>query len=69
MATVVFTPFLQRYIPCPPMEGFANTVGEVLEAYFEEHRGVRGYILDDKSCLRPRLSLSVDGSLSVTDSA
>ena len=61
MATVIFTPFIQHYICCPAAEVFGNTVGEVLEAYFEKHRPVRGYILDDQGCLRPRLSLYVDG--------
>jgi hypothetical protein len=60
MATVVFTPFIQRHVSCPPLEVFGNTVREVLEAYFEKYRSVRRYILDDEGCLRPRLSLYVD---------
>ena len=63
MATVIFTPFIQRHVPCPPMEVFGNTVGEVLEAYFEMHRRARGYILDDQGGLRPRLSLYVGGAV------
>jgi hypothetical protein len=61
MATVIFTPFIQHYVPCPSGEVFGNTVREVLEAYFETHRRARGYILDDRGCLRPRLWVSVDG--------
>jgi hypothetical protein len=54
MAAVIFTPFIQHYVPCPPLEVFGSTVGEVLEAYFEKHQRVRGYILDDQSRLRAR---------------
>jgi hypothetical protein len=61
MATVNFTPFIQRHVSCPPLEVFGNTVREVLEAYFETHQRARGYILDQQDCLRPRLGLSVDG--------
>jgi hypothetical protein len=65
MATVMFTPFIQQYIPCPPQEVFGNTAREVLEAYFETHGRARGYILDDQGCLRPRLSFYVDGALPI----
>jgi hypothetical protein len=63
MATVIFTPFIQHYVPCPPQEVYGNTVGEVLEAYFEKQQRVRGYILDHHGHLRPRLALYVDGVL------
>jgi hypothetical protein len=63
MATVSFTPFIQRHVACPSDEVCGNTVREVLEAYFEKHRPVRGCILDDQGCLRPRLSLYVDGAI------
>ena len=65
MATVVFTPFIQQHVSCPPLEVFGNTVREVLEAYFEKHRSVRRYILDDQGCVRPRLSLYVDDVIAV----
>jgi hypothetical protein len=63
MATVSFTPFIERQAACPPLQVFGNTVGEVLEAYFERQGRARGYILDDQGCLRPRLMCSVDGVL------
>jgi molybdopterin synthase sulfur carrier subunit len=63
MATVVFTQFIQHYVKCPPMDVRGNTVREVLETYFQEFRRARGYILDDKGCLRPRLALFVDGTV------
>jgi hypothetical protein len=62
MATINFAPSIQAYFPCPPLEVFGNTVHEVLEAYFEKHPHVRGYILDDQGRPRPRLALYVDGA-------
>jgi hypothetical protein len=61
MATVIFAPFIQQHVSCPPMEVFGNTMREILEGYFEKHRRVREYILDERGCLRPRLALYVDG--------
>jgi sulfur-carrier protein len=66
MATVTFTSFIQHYASCTPQEVFGNTVREVLEAYFQTHRQARGYLLDDRGGLRPRLVLYVDG-VPVTD--
>jgi hypothetical protein len=66
MATLVFAPVIQHYVKCPPMEVFGNTVREVLDTYFREFRQVRGYILDEQGCVRPRLALYVDGAI-VTD--
>jgi hypothetical protein len=66
MATIIFTPFIQHFVPCPPREVFGNTVGEVLDAYFDKHQRVRGFILNRHGHLRPRLALYVDGVL-VTD--
>ena len=61
MATVTFSPFIQQCVMCPMEEVFGNTVREVLDAYFEKHQLARGCILDDRSGLRPRLALAVDG--------
>jgi hypothetical protein len=69
MATVIFTPFIQHHVPCPPLEVFGNTIGEILEAYFEKHQRVRGYILDGHGHLRPRLALYVDGVLATDRTA
>jgi len=63
MATVVFAPFIQHHVKCPSMEASGNTVREVLETYFQKHRQIRGYVLDDQGCLRPRLALYVDGEV------
>jgi hypothetical protein len=63
MATVVFSSFIQHYVKCTPLEAPGNSVREVLEAYFQEFRQARGYILDDQGLLRPRLAVFVDGAL------
>jgi hypothetical protein len=65
MATVVFGPFIQQYVTCPPMEAPGHSVREVLENYFREFRRIRGYILDDRGRLRPRLTVYVDGAVIV----
>lgn len=63
MATVVFAPFIQHFVKCPPMEAHGNSVREVLDAYFEACRHARGYILDEHGNLRPRLAIFVDGAV------
>jgi sulfur-carrier protein len=65
MATVFITPLIQSYVECPPMVVYENSVRDVLEAYFQKHQRVRHFILDDQSCLRPRLSVFVDGVLAM----
>ncbi|HEV3443849.1 MAG TPA: hypothetical protein VG099_04355 [Gemmataceae bacterium] len=63
MATVVFAPFIQHHVKCPPMVASGGTVRDVLETYFQEHHRVRGYILDERGCLRSRLAVFVDGAI------
>jgi molybdopterin synthase sulfur carrier subunit len=63
VATVIFTPFIQHHVCCPDLEVYGNTVREILDGYFTKHRPVRGYILDEQGCLRPRLALFVDGAI------
>jgi hypothetical protein len=61
MATVSFTPEILAHVSCPSRAVFGHTVKEVLDAYFESNRPARGYILDERGCLRPRLAVFVDG--------
>jgi hypothetical protein len=63
MATVTFSPFIQHHVGCTNMEAPGNSVREVLASYFQVHRGVQRFILDDENCLRARLTVSVDGIL------
>jgi hypothetical protein len=61
MATLVFSSEIQQHLPCPPLTVFGQTVKEILESYFERNRGARGFILDERGCLRTRLEVFVDG--------
>ena len=63
MPTVVLAPFIQHYVKCPPMEAAGNSVREVLDNYFREFREARGYILDERGWLRPRLAVFVDHAI------
>jgi hypothetical protein len=63
MATIVFAPFIQHFVKCPPMEAPGNSVSEVLDNYFQEFPKVRDYILNEQGCLRPRLVVFVDGTI------
>jgi molybdopterin converting factor small subunit len=63
MATVAFTPNIQRHVVCPEAEAPGRTVREVLEAYFAANPRARGYVLDDQGALRRHMSIFLDGAL------
>ena len=67
MPRVVFTPNLQRHVPCPPGEVTEDTVHGVLEAVFATNRRVRDYILDDQGALRKHMMIFVNGRQIVED--
>lgn len=52
-----FTNHLRRHVDTPsaPLEG--GTVREVLEAYFQTHPQVRGYVFDDQGMLRDHVAI------------
>jgi len=60
MAQVHFTSNLQRHLTCPSLEVSAATVGEALEAVFEENPRLRGYLTDDQGRLRRHVKLFVN---------
>jgi hypothetical protein len=62
MPVVRFTRNIQRHVECPEREIEGTTVREVLETYFASHPGARGYVLDDRSCLRQHMAVFVDGN-------
>lgn len=62
MATVHFTRALQRHVECPSSNVAGATVHEVLDAYFEQHPAVRGYVLDDRGVLRRHVTIFVQGT-------
>src|SRR5260221_61182 len=61
MATVHFTRALQRHVDCPSSNVRGGTVREVLDAYFDEHPAVRGYVLDERGVLRRHVTIFVQG--------
>lgn len=61
MAHLRFTPNIQRHVACGDREVAGGTVREVLEAYFEDVRDARGYVVDDQGALRHHMTIFVDG--------
>ena len=61
MAKLHFTQNLTRHTDCPSATLAANTVGELLERYFETWPAVRGYVLDDQGEVRHHVKVLVDG--------
>lgn len=61
MATVVFTPNLQRHVECPRTEAAGTTVREVLDAVFAQNARARSYVLDEHGSLRKHMLVFVDG--------
>jgi len=61
MVRVVFTANLERHLSCPETTVSGASVREVLDAVFETHQQLRGYVLDDQSRLRQHMIIFVDG--------
>ena len=63
MARVLFTPNIQRHVPCPETRVPGCTVREVLANVFAENPEARGYVLDDQAALRKHITVFVDGTM------
>ncbi len=61
MASVVFTPNLERHLSCPTAEVAAGSVRHVLREVFAKNPRLRGYLLDDQGELRKHVVAFVDG--------
>jgi molybdopterin synthase sulfur carrier subunit len=61
MATVSFTPNIQRHVDCPPSNVEGETVRQVLDAVFAGNPRARGYVLDDQGAVRQHMNVFVDG--------
>jgi molybdopterin synthase sulfur carrier subunit len=61
MATVTFTPNLQRHVECPPTAVAGTVVAEVLAAVFADNPRLRGYVVDERGVLRKHMVVFVDG--------
>jgi sulfur-carrier protein len=63
MAKVVFTPNIQRHVPCPTTEAAGTSVRQVLDSVFATNPKARSYVLDDQGALRRHMAIFVDGEL------
>ena len=63
MATVSFTPNIQRHVVCPRVEVPGATVREVLDNVFAANPPARSYVLDDQGGLRKHMTVFVDGAM------
>jgi sulfur-carrier protein len=61
MATVSFTPNIQRHVQCPPTAVKGETVRQVLDAVFEGNPRARSYVLDEQGAVRQHMVVFVDG--------
>lgn len=61
MATVTFTPNIQRHVECPTENVPGQTVREVLDAVFADNQRARGYVLDDRGAVRKHMVVFVNG--------
>ena len=60
MATVIFTPNLQRHIDCPMKQADGETVRAVLNAVFAGNPKLRTYILDDQDRVRQHVHIYIN---------
>lgn len=63
MPEVQFTSNLQRHLTCPSLRVRAATVGDALEAVFEENPKLRAYLTDDQGRLRRHVKLFVNNAV------
>ena len=66
MAEVVFAKAFRRHVDCPDAAVSGATVGEVLDAYFERHPAVRGYVVDESGAVRKHVAVFRNDEL-ITD--
>lgn len=66
MASVGFTPNIQRHVVCPATQADGRNVREVLERVFAENPLARTYVLDDQGGLRKHMTIFIDGK-TITD--
>ena len=62
MATVTFTPNLQRHVQCESARAGGATVADVLNGVFTEVPRLRGYVLDERGRLRKHMVIFLDGT-------
>jgi molybdopterin synthase sulfur carrier subunit len=63
VATVSFTPNLNRHLSCPTQAVAATTVRQALQGVFALQPQLESYILDDQGHLRKHVAIFVDGQM------
>jgi len=63
MASIQFTPQLQRFLSAPACEAPGETLGAALQHALEQNPRLRSYILDDQDRVRKHVAIFVDGTL------
>lgn len=61
MATLRFTPNIQRHVECPETTARGATLRDVLDDAFRANPRARAYVLDDQSALRKHMTIFIDG--------
>ncbi len=68
MASLILAPALTRWLPHGELRGVelrlqlaGDSVAQVLEQLFQQHPGLRGYILDEHGVVRHHVAVFVDG--------
>ena len=61
MATVCFTPNLERHVSCPSVKVAGETVRQVLDAVFRDNPRARTYVLDEQGAVRQHMVIFVNG--------
>ncbi len=61
VATVAFTPNLQRHVEAPTERADGETVRAVLDQVFAHNPRLRTYVLDEQGALRRHMIIFVDG--------
>lgn len=61
MATLRFTPNIQRHVQCPETTARGGTLRDVLDNAFRGNPRARSYVLDDQSSLRKHMTIFIDG--------
>jgi len=63
MATVAFTPNIQRHVACATTIAAGGSVREVLDNLFATNPRARSYVLDDQAALRRHMNIFIDGQM------
>jgi len=63
MPTVRFTQNIQRHVVCPTREASGSTLRAVLDEYFRDNEGARGYVLDEQGQIRQHMVVFIDGEM------